>query len=1003
MRSAAAGLLMLLGAGQAAAEAEPPRIPVRAGDHAGHGRIVFDWPQRTDYAVAVEGATVRVTFTAPGVPDLGTLGRAPRNVTAIAGSGGAVELRLAEGAELRHFRLGTRIVLDISDPAQRVAAARAEPARADTTPAAAPPAAGQAAAPRALPLPPPATPRPPPRVAQAPRPAEPRARPTAPAEQPAAAAPRPATPAIADPPAPVAPAQAQSQPEPAAASPAAPAPPPAAEAPRPAAPPVAAPVVLAEPRATRVRLLAAAGQPRALAVTLAEGTAAASFRRGDWLFALFDTEQALDLSALRNDPVFGHAEAVPVPGATLLRLPLAKPALLAMRRNGNDWIIEPRRDPPPTRSMTLEAEPGPPARLAIRAAQPGRVIALTDPDTGLPLLVAPVADAGQAVAVGRRLAQADLLPTSLGAAALIRDDRLRLTRGGDRFLLAAGPAGEGLRIQAGGFGAQADAAAMSRLFDLPNATTADLQARQREQQVAVAEAPPLQRAPLRRALAQTLLSLGLSQEAQAVARLAMQEDPRAAADPAFAALAAAAAALADRPDEATGLADPRLAPSDELALWRAVLAARRGEPSAAAGFAASLPLLLGYPEGLRARITPIAALALAEAGEAAPLLALTATAPESPALDLARGRLAEAEGRIADALAAYDTAAAGRDRLVRARALRRGIELRLASGAMDARQAAAALDAALFAWRGEAEEVATRLRLAELRRQAGAARAAFDLLRETEALFPQEAPRIRAAATDALLAALETEPPLAAVALHDANRALLAGQQRQDAVALLLAERLVALDLPARADAVLTEALAAASGEARARLGLRLAEVRLAEGEAGRALDALSDSDAAGTPADLRERRALLGAAALARRGDRGAAIAALEALGAPGDTARARLLAEDRRWADAADALAAHLATGPAEGPLPEPLARQAVRLAAFTALAAQDERLAALRATLSPRLPPGPLAEAFGLLTADALRGVADLPRLTRELEFLRDLPRLLEPLRADAWPAR
>jgi hypothetical protein len=1011
MRRAAAGLLLLLGAGQAAAEAVPPRIPVRAGDHAGHGRLVFDWPERTDYSVTVEGSTVRIAFAAPGVPDLAALGRTPRNVTAIAGSAGAVELRLADGAELRHFRLGTRIVLDIADPSPRAAAAparAAEPPRAAAAAAraeaAAPPASAPPAAPptraAALPPPPPPPPRSPPRAADAA--AGQRGQPAAPAE-PAVAAPRPpAAPAAGPPPAP---AEAQAPPAPVAAvTGPGEAPPPSADAPPPAAAPrPAPPAALAEPRAVPVRLLSPPGQPRALALALPEGTAAAAFRRGDWLFALFDAAQPLDLSALRQDPLFGHAEAVPLPGATLLRLPLAEPALLVLRRSGNDWVIEPRRDAPPGRAMTLEPEPGPPARLAIRAAQPGRVVALTDPETGLPLLVATVAEPGQAVAVGRRLAQADLLPASLGAAVLARDDRLRLSRGRDRFLLAAEGAPDGLRMQAGGFGALADAAAMSRLFDLPNAGLSDLQARLREQQAAVAEAPPLQRAPLRRALAQTLLALGLPQEAQAVARLAMQEDPRAAADPAFAALAGAAAALADRPEEAEGLADPRLSPSDELALWRAVLAARRGDPAAAAGFAATLPLLLGYPEALRARLVPLAALALAEAGEAAPLQALIAAAPEGPALDFARGRLAEAEGRTAEALAAYGAAAAGRDRLVRARALRRGIELRLASGAMDAAQAAAALEAALFAWRGEAEEVAARLRLADLRRQAGAARAAFDLLRETEALFPEAAPRIRAAAGDALMAALAAEPPLAAVALHDANRALLAGQPQQEAVALLLAERLVALDLPGRADAVLTEALAAASGEARARLGLRLAEIRLAEGEAGRALDALSDSDAAGTPPDLRERRSLVGAAALARRGDRGAAIAALEALGPAGHAARARLLAEDRRWVEAAEALAAHLAAAPAEGPLPDAFAREAVRLAAFAALAGQDARLAALRGSLAPRLPPGPLREAFDLLAADALRGTADLPRLARELEFLRDLPRLLEPLRADAAPAR
>jgi hypothetical protein len=939
---------------------EAPRVPVRVGDHPGHGRIVFDWPVRTEYEATERDGVVRLTFAAPGVPDLSRLGRPPRNVAAIAASAGGVEVRLVEGARLRHFRLGNRIVLDISDPER------------GSRPGSGPQAA--------LPPPPPAPPPPAPTTT---RPAGP------------AAAERPG-PAPADESAPPARAVAPAAPAPAAA----PAPPAPAGAAPPETPP---PVALPEPRATPVRLLAPAGGGRMLAVAFPDGTAAAAFRRGDWLFAVFDSEQPLDLSALRGDPLFGHAEALPQQGATVLRLPVAPPAVLALRRQGAEWLIEPRREALPARAVTLEAEPGPPARLSLRAASPGRVIPLTDPETGLPLLVATVAEAGQAVPVPRRLLQADLLATTLGAAVLARDDRLRLARGEDRFRLAADASPEGLRLGGTAAAALADAAAMTRLFDLPNASPAELQARAREQQAALAAAPPLQRAPLRRALAQTLLSLGLPQEAQAVIGLAVQEDPRAAADPVTGALAAAAAALADRPGEAAALSDPRLAPSDELVLWRAVLAARRGDPAAGAGFAATLPLLLAYPEALRARLLPIAALALAEAQEGAALRALLAAAPEAPAFDLARARLAEAEGRTAEALAAYDAVAAGRDRRARAVALRRGIELRLAAGDLDAAGAAAALEAALFAWRGEAEELSARLRLAELRREAGAHRAAFDLLRETESLFPAEAARIRAAAAEALAAALEREPPLSAVALHDANRGLLAGQPREAEAALLLAERLVALDLPRRADAVLREALAASESAARGRLGLRLAEIRLAEGDSAGALAALAESDATGLEPALRERRALLGAEALARGGARAEAIAALEALGPAGHAARARLLADESRWAEAADALAAHLSAAPGEGPLPDAFAREAVRLAAFVALAGQERRLSALRAELAPRLPPGRMADAFATLAADPVRGVADLPRLARELEFLRDLPRLLEPLRADAAAAR
>ncbi len=120
-------------------------------------------------------------------------------------------------------------------------------------------------------------------------------------------------------------------------------------------------------------------------------------------------------------------------GQTVLRLPIAAPAVLALRRHEAEWRIEPQRQAPPARSLALEIEAGPPVRLALRAAAPGRVVPLADPDTGLPLLVATVGEAGQAMPLPRRLPQAELLPTTLGAAVLVRDDRLRLSRRGGPF------------------------------------------------------------------------------------------------------------------------------------------------------------------------------------------------------------------------------------------------------------------------------------------------------------------------------------------------------------------------------------------------------------------------------------------------------------------------------------------------------------------------------------------------------------------------------------------
>jgi hypothetical protein len=77
--------------------------------------------------------------------------------------------------------------------------------------------------------------------------------------------------------------------------------------------------------------------------------------------------------------------------------------------------------------------------------------------------------------------------------------------------------------------------------------------------------------------------------------------------------------------------------------------------------------------------------------------------------------------------------------------------------------------------------------------------------------------------------------------------------------------------------------------------------------------------------------------------------------------------------------------------------------RAAAYAALAGDEAALAALRQAHGARMADGPLAEAFGVLTSDPLRGVADLPRLSRELGMLRLLPGRLEALRGGVQVAR
>ncbi|WP_372618657.1 hypothetical protein [Falsiroseomonas sp.] len=934
MRRAAAllfGLLLPVGA-----VAETP-VRVRVGDHAAHGRVVFDWPARTGYEVEEAEGRIVLRFAAPAAFDLAAVRRPPRNVSAIEHEAGrVVTIGIAPGTRPRVFRLGTRIVVDVLDAAQAPATAAARPARATParpSPPARSPSASRAPAPAPVAVPPPAS-------------------------APGAAAPMPAA-------APVAPTpQPAPQAAPPATVPAAPAtpPPPAAVATRPAS--------------------------GGFTIPAAAGVGAALLQRGGaWLLVL-DAPLSLDLAPLAGGRLAG-AEVTRERHATLLVLPLSTFEEPVLTRRPEGWHIGGGEASPSLRSIRPELDPGPPVRLLLRATRPAASVAVLDPETGGTLLVGTVREGGEATPLGRRAATFDILPTRLGAAILPRADTVTLRALEAGFAASPGPGAE-LALGAEP-PEESGAATLSRVFDLPDEPVAALVRRERNAALAVAGAQPLARGLPRLRHAEALLALGLGPEAQTMMALAMREDPRLAQDPRAHALHGAAALLAGRPDEAEGLLHRRLPENDEITLWRGLLAAARGEDGAAR-IAAALPLLRVWPSPLRNRLGPLAAEALAEGGEAAAAERLLAGREEEPGFALARAMLLEAREETAAAIEAYQAVARGRDRRARAVAMRRGVELRLASGALDAPGAAAAMESVLAAWRGDAQERATRLRLAELRMQAKDPRGAFEALREAEQHFPDVAPGIRPRQVEALLAAIAEEPPVAAVALFDTHVALLpAGEQTERALAAL-AERLAALDLVDRARTVLGRALArAGSAESRARLGLRLAGLALGSGDAAGARKALADTAASDLPEALQQERLLTEARALSRLGQAEQAAARYRAAGPQAAGELAELLAAQQDWAGAAAAMRTHLAATlpPAPEPLPEPARRLVARAAALLALAGDEAGLAALREAEAGRMAGGAFGDTFGMMTAERIGSIEDLPRLGQELEAARRLP--------------
>jgi hypothetical protein len=217
-----------------------------------------------------------------------------------------------------------------------------------------------------------------------------------------------------------------------------------------------------------------------------------------------------------------------------------------------------------------------------------------------------------------------------------------------------------------------------------------------------------------------------------------------------------------------------------------------------------MPLLLSYPHALRVRLLPLAVETMVMGGARDAAERLGESLKDDPELGLAAALLAEAKGETDVALARYDALAAGRDRLVRARAAIRAVELRLVAGRLAEAAAAEALERLIPAWRGDEQEFRLRLRAAELRAHAGAWRAALAQLRETASIWPDRQTQLRARAADIVQALARPEnaaavPPLEFVALAEENQDLLSSGSDAEIMAPLLADKLLALDLPRRA------------------------------------------------------------------------------------------------------------------------------------------------------------------------------------------------------------
>ncbi|MGB0670355.1 MAG: hypothetical protein ACPGNT_02565 [Rhodospirillales bacterium] len=652
-----------------------------------------------------------------------------------------------------------------------------------------------------------------------------------------------------------------------------------------------------------------------------EPVAAAGFRRAGAFWIVFDKPARLDTTAIQQSAgaAIPTVEQIASNQGTILRLTTLRGFNPTVSRDGLAWLFDFRQQGPgATTPIAIQAQPDSPqgARLFATVGEPGKPIAVNDPTVGDNLAVVPVIPLGHGVNDMRDYPELSVLQSTQGlvVAPKIDDLRLRSLRDGIEITatgtLAISPVNEE-QLASSNLGSAAE---FSRIFNLNGfrdlAQPGDVEARQALQASISGAAQGQARINAQLELARFFLSSGFESETLGVLAAVARENESFQDTAEFRGLRGVARLFMGRMGEAAeDLNHKSLDAADEGLFWRAALA-YENDPREETGQTLRLmgAITREYPKALRlpsGLIVAQAAVRLGDIEMAEKFIEALRSDLPGPAgeaqIDMVEGQLREVTGEFDDAIAAYERAMATNDRFSRSRAARLRGELLYKLERSSRADLIRALERLRFAWRGDRFEFTLLRRMGELYLEEGDFRNGLRTLRQAATHFRDEpeAPEITekmATTFDDLFmqGAADQLPPVTAIALYDEFKELTPAGAKGDEMIRKLADRLVGVDLLDRAAALLeSQVNFRLTGELKARVGARLALVRLMDNLPEDALAALDASNTGAGDEELATQRRHLRAKALitVNRGEE-----ALELL-KPDKSPDAELLRLDVYW----------------------------------------------------------------------------------------------------------
>ncbi|SCA57894.1 conserved exported hypothetical protein [Candidatus Terasakiella magnetica] len=928
-----------------------PNVRVRKGEKGNFTRIVFDWPRKINYSIGdYQGKTI-VNFAEPAKYNLTA---AKRNlsgeVRGLRQNGNNVELDVTSGSRIKHFYVGSKVVVDVYR--DRLAQKPAPPATTQVAQAQPQPVAAPAP-----------TPAPQPQAVQPPKPK------AAPVVK------------VAEPQQLAAPAQVTPAPAP----------------------------VVSEPAQNASGLAAAFS----LRFEFGEPVAAAAFRRGGNVWLVFDKQTEQDVNAMKAlaKGSIVDIEQIAIPRATVLRIETVDGFNPRPKREGLAWVFDFGKLPLlALQEIDVQSQPHSPAgaRMFMSVQEGGLPVPIQDPVVGDNLVIVPVIPLGHGVNTPRSYPQFDILASAQGVVyrPLSDDLRIRTLKSGIEMTAASS-----LKLSDTGKKAVAQAKmgglrGVSRIFHFDKWKVGEMDEYRKNRQdleKSVAGLKGPRREIAREKLAQYYLSHGMGPEAIGVLNVIAKSNPQKAKEPEFIAKRGVANFILNRLDEAEeDLSGEEISAKDEGQFWQAAVQAAKGDYSQSAldmkrlgGVIRNYPPRLKFPLGL---LLTEAALETGDVRQAESYLEVLEAEGlnnrQDDAVKYLRARSKEISGDPDGAVVVYEEVEAGNHRPSRAKAALAKNELLYKHERIEDKELIEALEKLRFAWRGDDFEFDLLRRLGDMYVKTTNYRDGLRTMRQAATYFRKH-PEAESVTQEMirifeelyLEGKADELPPVTAIALYDEFRELTPAGTKGDEMIRKLADRLAAVDLLREAAELLENQVQfRLSGEKKSQVGTQLAVVYLAASSPKKAIRALKKSKRTKmTPEEIVQRRHLE-ARALIDMGQSDKGIKMLD--DAEDETVAADLLRSEVYWNasdwrnSAATLKRIALAKGARRNkPLNEEQARLILNLAVSYTLGNNERGVARIRADYGGAMEQTSLRDAFRLIASRENAGMLD-PRTITQL---------------------